>query len=66
MSQKPHQLMTTTISPSDLWCASCTHSAWHKAGLICKKQPRFAVKICQHFQYEPGTDEEEKNDPCSF
>jgi hypothetical protein len=53
-------------SPSDLTCASCRYSAWHKAGLICTKQPRFAIKVCEQFEYEPGTDEKEKYEPFNF
>lgn len=55
-----------TIYPSDLTCFSCRYSAWDEAGLICKKQPRFADKKCEHFEYDPGTDEREINEPYDF
>jgi hypothetical protein len=62
----PRPLTLTIPYPSDLTCASCRYSAWHKAGLICTKQPRFAIKVCKQFEYEPGTDEKEKYEPCDF
>lgn len=62
----PRQPQLTMTSRSDLTCASCRYSAWNKAGLICTKQPRFAIKVCEQFEYEPGTDEKEKYEPCDF
>lgn len=63
MNQNPKMTLIATFRSS---CAACSYSAWHKAGLVCQKQPRFAIKVCQYFCYEPGTDQEEKNDPCDF
>lgn len=40
-------------------CFSCKWSKWHQRGLACGKFPRFAIQICDCFEYEPGTDESE-------
>jgi hypothetical protein len=43
-------------------CFNCRWSKWHERGLACGRFPRFAVKLCESFDYEPGTDIEEKDD----
>jgi hypothetical protein len=43
-------------------CFSCRWSKWNLRGLSCGRFPRFAVRLCDCFEYEPGTDEMENRD----
>lgn len=39
-------------------CRSCTHSRYqHADTLWCALLKGPCVHVCQHFEYEPGTDE---------
>lgn len=46
-------------------CWSCTHSRaradWHDGYLECALTRELATERCERFEYEPGTDEAERN-----
>jgi len=46
-----------------LSCWSCRHSAGHIGGALrCVLHERWAIRVCKSFEYEPGTDEGERDD----
>ena len=46
-----------------LSCWSCRHSAGHIGGaLLCTLHELWAIRVCKLFEYEPGTDEGERDD----
>ena len=46
-----------------LTCYSCRHSIGSDYGLWCEKQELPAHIVCLAFEYEPGTDEAEREKP---
>ena len=41
-------------------CLSCRHSIGTDGGLWCQSRHTWAVRRCERFEYEPGTDEGER------
>jgi hypothetical protein len=41
-------------------CLSCRHSIGTDGGIWCQSRHTWAVRRCERFEYEPGTDEGER------
>ena len=52
------------VAPDDMTCWSCRHSIGTMDSELpfCKKRGDYRSRTCPDFEYEPGTDENERPD----